>query len=302
MRCTALFSTLLLLGTPAIAGDIDEGVDGDLSGDRLNPTVLNLTVGSNTVLASQQGADSGLDVDYLTVVVPAGTQLARLDCTSYSAVDGNSNLAFLGVQAGSTFTTDAATTKASDLLGGTVYGFFSPGTDMLPTVGSLSGTTGFVPPLPEVSYTRWFNQTGEQSTVGLDFVLEGAIGTSYCSSTSNSSGQAATLQLIGSPSAADDSLTLEASGLPTGTPGLFFFGPNQTQVPFGNGLRCVGGSIQRIQPPGFAPASGVVRRSVSPAGLGLSAGTTVNFQYWFRDPAAGGAGFDLSDGVSLTLL
>lgn len=292
---------LLLLGAPVLAGDLDESVDGDLSGDRLNPTVLNLTVGSNTVVASQQGAASGLDVDYLTVVVPAGAQLARLDCTSYSAVDGNSNLAFLGVQEGPIFTTDAAATKASDLFGGTVYGFFSPGSDLLPTMGALSGTIGFTPPLFEGSYTFWFNQTGLQSTVGLDFVLEGPIGTSYCSSNANSSGQAASLRVIGSSVAADDSLTLEASGLPAGTPGLFFYGPNQIQVPFGEGLRCVGGSVQRLQPPSFAPAGGVVRRGVDLAAQGLGAGTTVSFQYWYRDPAGGPSGFNLSDGVTVTL-
>jgi hypothetical protein len=301
MKSSLSLLALLLAGAPVLAGDLDESVDGDLSGDRLNPTVLNLSVGSNTVLASQQGAASGLDVDYLTVVVPAGTQLARLDCTSYSAVDGNSNLAFLGVQQGPVFTTDAATTKASDLYGGTVYGFFSPGTDILPTMGSLSGTIGFTPPLFEGSYTFWFNQTGLQSTVGLDFVLEGTIGTGYCAANANSSGQAASLRVIGSSLASDDSVTLEASGLPVGTPGLFFFGPNQVQVPFGDGLRCVGGSVQRLQPPSFAPAGGVVRRDLDLAALGLTAGTTVNLQYWYRDPAGGPSGFNLSDGVSLTL-
>ena len=32
----------------------------------------------------------------------------------------------------------------------------------------------------------------------------------------------------------------------------------------------------------------------------ITAGSTWNFQAWFRDPAAGGAFFDLSDGLCLT--
>jgi hypothetical protein len=32
----------------------------------------------------------------------------------------------------------------------------------------------------------------------------------------------------------------------------------------------------------------------------ITAGSTWNFQAWFRDPAAGGAFFNLSDGLNLT--
>ena len=32
----------------------------------------------------------------------------------------------------------------------------------------------------------------------------------------------------------------------------------------------------------------------------ISAGSTWNFQFWYRDPAGGGAGFNLSDGLQLT--
>jgi len=39
----------------------------------------------------------------------------------------------------------------------------------------------------------------------------------------------------------------------------------------------------------------------SPAGQ-LTAGATWNFQGWFRDPPAGGAFFDLSDGYSITFV
>jgi hypothetical protein len=37
-----------------------------------------------------------------------------------------------------------------------------------------------------------------------------------------------------------------------------------------------------------------------PASGQITAGTTWNFSTWFRDPAAGGAFFDLSNGLSVT--
>lgn len=39
-------------------------------------------------------------------------------------------------------------------------------------------------------------------------------------------------------------------------------------------------------------------------GLGnlFDPGTTWEFQYWYRDPVAGGAGFNLSDAVSIDFL
>ena len=32
----------------------------------------------------------------------------------------------------------------------------------------------------------------------------------------------------------------------------------------------------------------------------ITAGSTWNFQFWYRDPAAGGADFNLSDGLEVT--
>jgi hypothetical protein len=32
----------------------------------------------------------------------------------------------------------------------------------------------------------------------------------------------------------------------------------------------------------------------------ITAGSTWNFQFWFRDPVAGGASFNLSDGLEVT--
>jgi hypothetical protein len=303
-----VFSLLFALSAPAIAGDWDEVIDGDLSDNRLAPTTLNLTLGSNLVSATQQGNAFGRDVDYLTTVVPVGTQLSQLLVTGYvETVVGN--LAFLGVQAGSTFTVDFDAAKAGDLLGGTVIGNFSVNTNILPITGVLGGAIGFSPPLPPGSYTWWFNQTGDPSSVDMDFVIEGPItpiGTNYCTATNNSTGNPASIFALGSTTVADNDFTLGAENLPVGTPGLFFFGPNQVQLPFGEGFRCVGGSVQRLQRPITGAADGSVLRPVdfftSPAVGFLTPGTTTKFQYWYRDPSGGSAGFNLSDGLSVSFL
>lgn len=129
-----------------------------------------------------------------------------------------------------------------------------------------------------------------------------AIGTNYCSTSPNSVGPGGLISAEGDESLAAENVTLVASGLPPNQPGLFFFGPAQTQTPFGNGFLCVAGGFTRIEPPVFADASGMAERALdfsAPYAPFISAGSTSNFQLWYRDPAAGGASFNLSDGVSI---
>jgi len=292
-----------LCSSLALATDYDEGVSGDLSDDRLAPDSIQLELGSNLITSTQQGDAFGRDIDYFTVVVPTGMELAELRLPSYVPVVPF-DLAFLGLQAGSTFTVDAESAEASDLLGGIVFGDFSVGTDMLPSIGTLGGSIGFTPPLPAGSYTIWMNQTSDPSTSTLNFVLTGdPVGTSYCSSTINTSGFAASLGAVGIDSVGANEFTLVCDGLPVGTPGLFFVGPNQIVIPFGEGIRCVGGSITRLPPVNFGSAGGVVTRTLdlsSLGGAGIAPGNTRNFQYWFRDVMGGPEGFNLSDGLEVS--
>jgi hypothetical protein len=72
----------------------------------------------------------------------------------------------------------------------------------------------------------------------------------------------------------------------------------QGSSPLGNGNLCLSGSIIRIQPALNSGSTGTVSRSV-PAQL---AGQTWNYQYWFRDIPAGGAGTNLSDGLQVTFM
>ncbi|MCA8981704.1 MAG: hypothetical protein H6831_03640 [Planctomycetes bacterium] len=120
----------------------------------------------------------------------------------------------------------------------------------------------------------------------------------FCDSTVNSSGSAAQIHFAGSTSIAANDLELEAGPAPANTPGVFFYGSSTTLTPFGDGFLCVGTPHQRVGPAPTDP-SGFAWRPFDAnephAALGpVTAGSTWYFQYWFRDPAAGGAGFNTS--------
>ena len=85
--------------------------------------------------------------------------------------------------------------------------------------------------------------------------------------------------------------------------GIFYYGSSETSQPFGNGFRCIGGSTFRLpilQIDIFGFASYDIDFNNLPSGGGISGGDTVKFQFWFRDPAGGGAAYNLSDGLSAT--
>jgi len=127
---------------------------------------------------------------------------------------------------------------------------------------------------------------------------------SYCSSGPNSFGPGgARIQAVGSTSVASNDLQLQAVAAARSQPGLFYFGPEETQVTFGNGLRCVGGIVVRLPVVGtdaFGFATFDLDLLALPPAAAIQAGDTVHFQYWFRDPLAGGALFDLTDGLRIT--
>ncbi len=137
---------------------------------------------------------------------------------------------------------------------------------------------------------------------GAAYVFELGLGATYCASGPNSSGLPATITASGSTSVAANDLVLRAEYVPN-QPGVFFYGPLQTSVPFGNGTLCITGQVGRLD---VVNANGNVMTfaldNTSPpsAPTQIMPGSTWNFQAWFRDPGAGGAFFDLSDGLSVT--
>jgi len=137
----------------------------------------------------------------------------------------------------------------------------------------------------------------------------GCSSSSYCSVTPNSTGSAALISSTGSTLITSNDFGLSIAGAVPGNAGLFFYGSNQAQLPLGDGFLCVtGGSsgIIRLQPPVQIDGAGNALRpidfSAPPASSGpgaIIAGSTWNFQFWYRDPAGGPAGSNLSDGLSV---
>jgi|GEM_PF-1761260 len=125
--------------------------------------------------------------------------------------------------------------------------------------------------------------------------------TNYCSSTPNSTGDPAVMGATGTTSISANNLVLEASPVPN-TIGLFYYGPNQDSIPFGNGVRCVAGGIFRM---GTTPGSGnemthaVDVNDPAPSGSAFNPGEIWNFQCWFRDQPGGGSEFNLTDGLEV---
>lgn len=120
----------------------------------------------------------------------------------------------------------------------------------------------------------------------------------YCVAAANSASMGgATMSSSGSNSISDNSFNLIVSGAVPNQFGILFYGPGQTQVPGGNGYICISGGLYRILPPEATDVFGSAFRAIDftspPMGNGLGAvvpGSTYNFQFWYRDPAAGAAG------------
>ncbi|MFT4538036.1 MAG: hypothetical protein ACI841_005059 [Planctomycetota bacterium] len=127
-----------------------------------------------------------------------------------------------------------------------------------------------------------------------------ALGETYCSATANSTGAPAEIFVYGSTSIAQNDLVLNAAPVPNQF-GIFYYGPNQIQAPFGDGVRCVGGSICRLDVEMASDnlLSHAVDYTTIPSACAIQAGETHNIQAWFRDPTGGQAGFNLSNAIEL---
>jgi len=141
------------------------------------------------------------------------------------------------------------------------------------------------------------------SAAGAAFVFLTDAASNYCLAVSNSTGSPASISAGGSTSIAANTFLLRAQPVPV-QPGLFFYGPQQTQVPFGNGFRCIAGMLFRLDVEN-ASATGVLEHLVDftdPPSLAgqIASGSTWNFQAWYRDPTVGPSFFNLSDGLSVT--
>jgi hypothetical protein len=148
-------ASILLVPTLASA-DWIESINGDLSGDRLAPSSLSLTPGLNLIMGDTVVGDR----DYLTFNVPTGYSLIAFNLLNFIS---NDNVAFIGIQSGTTLTEPAVGTDPANLLGYAHFGAPVP-TDYLPILGSAPGAIGFSGPLSAGDYTIWIQQTSPAFT------------------------------------------------------------------------------------------------------------------------------------------
>ncbi len=141
----------------------------------------------------------------------------------------------------------------------------------------------------------WLTQTLDFHVVAPQPVIS-----NYCVAADNSTGNPAYMTAFGSTSISANNLNLECYGTRPNALGIFFYGQIQTQVPFGNGWRCVDNPFFRL--PAHASNSAgnniiQLNYATLPQAGQISAGQAWNFQCYYRDVAGGGAFFNASDGL-----
>ena len=279
--------SFLFEGGIAIAPNGDAWVANGGSAGAPRLLTLDLATGATTVVGTLPGGQHDLNgLEYRA----SDSMLIGLDRVTNALVEVDPNTADLTVLAtvpgsvgivgglavlgGQGYLATAATSG----LGSNELYSFDLDTGAMTLVGTLDGS-------------------GPNGLAGLSAWTGTSVGTSYCTALANSTGAPALLTAVGSAIAADNALGLLAEPVPN-QPGLFFYGDAQNLAPFGNGFLCAGGFLVRLGSP--ATASGnVAQVLVDLVGEGLVAGDTRHFQYWYRDPVAGGAGFNLSDAVTI---
>ena len=121
----------------------------------------------------------------------------------------------------------------------------------------------------------------------------------------NGSGAGAILSASGDASASGSSFVLSAVQLIPSQPGLYFQGNNAVAggqgVHFGDGLRCAGGGVIRLQVRFVgSDMSSATTIDIATKG-GVVAGDLKRYQLWYRDPTTStcGALFNLSNGIEI---
>jgi hypothetical protein len=131
----------------------------------------------------------------------------------------------------------------------------------------------------------------------------GGSATNYCQAANNSTGFPALISYGGSLSLTDNTFALNVAGVPPkpNSWGMFTYGQVQYNVPFGNGYLCISPFAPGIfKMPTQSLAAGTVSLSMASHPiqfLAFTPGSSWNYQFWYRDPDAGGANFNLSDGL-----
>ncbi|MFT4541689.1 MAG: hypothetical protein ACI841_003282 [Planctomycetota bacterium] len=129
---------------------------------------------------------------------------------------------------------------------------------------------------------------------------------SYCDLTPNSASSGASIEAESTAHVSNNDMRLVARDAVPQQAGQFFYGSTQIVLPFGDGQLCVGGQLFRLGAPALTNGTGRLALDLDftspPMTTGaamITAGTSWNFQFWFRDPwEAGGTGFNLSNAAT----
>jgi glucose/arabinose dehydrogenase len=123
----------------------------------------------------------------------------------------------------------------------------------------------------------------------------------YCTGAPNSTGSGAIMNFSGDGTISQNDLVLDCNGCPSGINGLFFYGQGQTMATLGNGFLCIANHLHRLpvtQTGIFGDAEFNFDVHAPPAVI--TAGSTWNFQFWYRDVAGGGALYNTSNALAVT--
>ena len=162
----------VICGTSSAGVVYNETINGDLSNSGLNPTVVTVALGSNSLFGTTGNPGTGIDRDYLTLTVPNGLMLSSI--TVLPGTFSGGGLSFLGIEAGPQITLPANTQTAAGLLGWWHYSPVDIGHDILALAGiPASGSSGFTGPLGPGSYSFWIQDFNAGSfAYGFDFQID----------------------------------------------------------------------------------------------------------------------------------
>jgi hypothetical protein len=315
-----------LIGEPDHNFEVEGYTTADLSGDPISGGIV--TGGSLAMTSDLNGYISG----------PFGIHLADINVSNLSFAPSTPSFS---VDGAGNFNTEWTVTMITGTLSVTPLGGSASTTDLAGTTGPATPNPASVTidsagqVVLHSDQTATFSFVDAGTGISADFTITGNLhgiappaaagpGTSYCSGDgsgtacpcsnsggagegcANDTGSGAVLSGSGSASIFSDDLVLSASNLTPG-PGLFFQGDNAVNSgngnPFGDGLRCAGGAVRRLQVRFANSGNGFTTQtsiSVSTDGA-VSAGQTKRYQYWYRDSGTSPCSslFNLSNGYEI---
>jgi len=316
-----------LVGVPNHNFEVQGTSDATLSGSPFSSGQV--TAGNQALTTDLSGYIPG----------PFGIHLADIVVTNASFTVTTDTFS---VDAAGNFNTNWTVTFLSGSLSVTPFGGTASTTNLAGTSGPPTANGGSVTindtneVVMHSDQTAIFSFTDAGTGITADFTINGTFhgtaaviipppGTSFCSGDgsgtacpcanpggsgegcANDTGSGAVLSGSGTATLIADNFVLTASNLTPG-PGLFFQGNNAVNAgdgnAFGDGLRCAGGGVRRLQVTfatsgnGFTTATDI---SISTDGA-VSSGDTKRYQYWYRDSGTSPCSslFNLSNGYEVT--